>query len=115
MLKDRWSDSIPSLYTISAEPGDLDESISTPTSSIERGATPPFTAPDLIKNGHTHLELSNGGLQTNKSDTLRAFAQNDSLVTDLTDNDIGGDVHAPFCDCPPDPELPLEINLKNLR
>ncbi len=106
-MRDRWSDSIPSLFTISGG-GELDESLSTPTSSLERDATPPL-------NIHSPFEspIANGGMQR-KSDTLKAFTQDDSLVTDLTDNRIGGGGHAPFCDCPPDPELPINSNLKHL-
>ena len=126
----RWSDSIPSLFTISAGPGELDESISTPTSnenSIERGATPTglLSSHDLLTNGHSPFEapliLPNGGmqgtLQTHKSDTLKAFSRDDSYLTDVTQTDdaLVVEEQAPFCDCPPDPEIPPELNLKHLR
>ncbi len=118
MIKDRWSDSIPSLFTISGGgAGEVEDSLSTPTSSLDRGTTPPLMSHDLMKNGHSPFEspVANGGAIPHRSDTLKAFTQDDSLVTDLTDGNIGGSGHIPFCDCPPDPDLPPKINLQRLR
>lgn len=61
-------------------------------------------------NGHMETLL------THKSDTLRAFSQDDSLVTDLSNEHVilSDGEKLLFCDCPPDPEIPPEINLKSL-
>ena len=46
-----------------------------------------------------------------------AFSRDDSLHTDVTqtDNALVVEEQAPFCDCPPDPEIPPELNLKQER
>ena len=70
------------------------------------GATPTFSA---TPNGHMETMLSH------KSDTLRAFSRDDSLVTDLNDHIFLTDGEKLlFCDCPPDPEIPPEVNLKSI-
>ena len=79
------------------------------------GATPPLGMPagpeEVSTTPNGHMET----LLTHKSDTLRAFAHDDSLVTDLADHLILSDSERLlFCDCPPDPELPPELNLKSL-
>ena len=98
----RWSDSEPSLFAMSHDVGDFDDSISTPSSS--RDATPPLMSHDLPHSS------------TQKSDTLRAITHDDSLVTDITDAFLDCSGCGLFCDCPPDPQLRDEINLQaNLK
>ena len=104
---------------------DTDSSISTAEHTpTERETTPPgqLLSYDMLKNSspaegmmatppNGHVEM----LLSHKSDTLKAFSRDDSLVTDLADHmTILGSEKLLFCDCPPDPEIPPEINLKSL-
>ncbi len=105
---------------------DTDSSISTTDhTSTDREATPPGPAlscdhilnrsPDVgvvgilttPPNGHVDTRLSH------KSDTLRVMSQDDLLTSELHDSVgiIDKSKLLQFCDCPPDPELPLGINL----
>ena len=96
---------------------DTDSSLSTADhTSTEREATPPghMLSYDMLKNPPEGgvVAAPNGRvdtLLTYKSDTLKAFSHNDSLVTDLCDHIILSDREKLlFCDCPPDPEIPLD-------
>lgn len=112
----RWSDSVPSLFTMSVEQevDDTDSSSSTidhTPSTTDRTDTPPghLLSYDMLKNpspdgappllGGTTPTFSatpNGHMETvlsHKSDTLRAFSRDDSLVTDLNDHIFLTDTH----------------------
>lgn len=121
----RWSDSVPSLFTMSMEPETADTDSSSSTidhTPMDRVTTPPghMLSIDMLK-GEGMLGLSPEAvpalnidtLLSRKSDTLRAFTSDDALVSDLHDHLILSDGEQfLFCDCPPDPELTPEINLK---
>jgi len=95
---ERWSDSTQSLVGGSGDPDEM--SLSTPTSS--RDATPPLLSSEPVGNG--------------KSDTLRAVAQDDSLVSDLPGEGHGGVTSGGlYCDCPPDPLMDPELLTTTLR
>ena len=124
-LEDRWSESVPSLFTMSTEPemADTDSSSSTiDHTPNDRGTTPPghMLSYDMLKNPSPDgaLATPNGHMETlltHKSDTLRAFSHDDSLMSDLNDHLVLGEKEKLlFCDCPPDPEIPPEVNLKSI-
>ena len=120
------------------EPGDTDSSSSTiDHTPSDRMATPTghvlsyemlnnpspegglLATPPGPEGGMATTKPPNGHMETllsHKSDTLRAFSQDDSLVTDLSNDQIilSDGERLLFCDCPPDPEIPPELNLKNL-
>ncbi len=109
------------------ELGDTDSSSSTiDHTPTDRGTTPPghLLSYDMLKNpspdgaGPILGATPNGHMDTmlsHKSDTLRAFSRDDSLVTDLNDHIFLSDGEKLlFCDCPPDPEIPPEVNLKSI-
>lgn len=126
----RWSESVPSLFTMSMEheviTADTDSSISTADHTpTDREPTPPGPvlsydillnrSPDIglmgavaiPPNGHVDARLSH------KSDTLRVLSHDDLLTTDLNDHVTMSDKgKLLFCDCPPDPEIPPGVDLK---
>lgn len=116
------------MSTEQQELGDTDSSSSTiDHTPPDGGATPPghILSYEMLKNpspdglGPAMLGATpNGHMDTmlsHKSDTLRAFSRDDSLVTDLNDHLFLSDGEKLlFCDCPPDPEIPPELNLKNI-
>ena len=130
---------MPSLFTMSteAEPADTDSSSSTiDHTPTDRVVTPPghlLSYDMLMKNPSPEgmlatpngsypegaLATPNGHMETmltQKSDTLRAFSHNDSLLPDLNDHLVLTDSEKLlFCDCPPDPEIPPEVDLKAIR
>ena len=127
-----WSESIPSLFTMSTEfeiNTDTDSSLSTadhtPTDH-ESSSTGPVlscshflnTSPDVVTSTTTLATSPNGhveGRRGHKSDTLHVLSHNDSLTTDLSDClGISDKEKLLFCDCPPDPEIPPEVNLKEI-
>jgi len=44
------------------------------------------------------------------SGTLKIYSREDSIATDV----VFPEDNVPFCDCPPDPEIPRGINLRDL-
>ena len=128
----RWSDSVPSLFTMSTDQDTADTDSSGSTldhTPTDRGATPPghMLSYDMLKNPSPDGMLAaatatantpNGHMETlltHKSDTLRAFSHDDSLVADLTDHFVLSEKEKMlFCDCPPDPEIPPELNLNSI-
>ena len=111
---------------MSTEPemlADTDSSSSTIDHTLtDRAATPTghMLSYDMLKNTSPEgmLATPNGHMDTlltHKSDTLRAFSHDDSLVSDLNDHLVLSEKEKLlFCDCPPDPEIPPEINLKSI-
>lgn len=116
----RWSESQSSLLAYSVEDrltrpdSPSDESSNEKTD--ERGATPPgpVLSNDLLKSSvdddYSHLEplASNGILDSTPS--RRA----DTLGKESTDDISLAEEKPIFCDCPPDPELPLTFNLHSI-
>lgn len=119
----RWSESLPSLFTMSVEQrlGDNQDSISGESSNEmtdERVATPsggPVLSNDALRSSldpdYSHLEptSSNGLLDSTPS---RKRSQCDMLRKESSEDVSPFEEKAVFCDCPPDPELPRGFNLK---
>jgi len=120
---------VPSLFTMSTEQemADTDSSSSTIDHiPNDRGTTPPghMLSYDMLMRkpsspeGMLAAATPNGHMETlltHKSDTLRAFSHDDSLVSDLNDHLVLSEKEKLlFCNCPPDPEIPPEVNLKSI-
>ena len=112
----RWSESLPSLFAIPDEERPDSPSLeSSNERSDERGATPPgpILSNDMLKCGSldpdlSHLDRlpSNGMLDSTPS------RKADTLGKESTDDVSLADERPVFCDCPPDPELPVTFNLE---
>ena len=120
----RWSESIPSLFTMSVEQRleDHQDSVSMESpneKSDERGVTPPgpVLSSDALKSSldpdYSHLEpLSSNDLID--STPSHKHYQGDTLGKEPSDDVSLAEENAVFCDCPPDPELPHRFNLHHI-
>lgn len=121
----RWSESLPSLFTMSVEQRldhqDSDSEESSNEKTDERGATPPgpVLSNDALKSSldpdYSHLEpLSSNGLID--STPSRKPYHGDALLQgkEPSDDVSLAEEKTVFCDCPPDPELPLGFNLQHI-
>ena len=114
----RWSESLPSLFAIpDDERPDSPSLESSNERSDERGATPPgpVLSNDMLKGGSVDRDLShldhvpsNGMLDSTPS------RKADTLGKESTDNVSISEERPVFCDCPPDPELPVTFNLEDI-
>ena len=122
----RWSESLPSLFTMSVEPRlDRRDSLSDESSNEktdERGATPPGPAlsNDVLKSSldpdYSHLEpLSSNGLIDSTPSRKPYHGDGLSPQGKEPSDDVSlVEEKAVFCDCPPDPELPQGFNLQHI-
>ena len=124
----RWSDSLPSLFTVSMEPGEEGDSPSSPSTnenSLERPDTPPGPALSydmLAKRGSDSVAWQQQTTPSHNATppnghltgTMKMFAGDISMATDLPDQIVFPDDMVSFCNCPPDPEIAMETNLYHL-
>ena len=121
----RWSESLPSLFTMSVEQRlDRQDSVSEESSNEktdERGATPPgpVLSSDALKSSldpdYSHLEpLSSNGL-IDSTPSRKPYHGDTLLQGKEPSDDVSlSEERTVFCDCPPDPELPQGFNLQHI-